>query len=147
MLTVNHSQKTWKTKYFYLNNYWPIFKIADIVCETWQHVFKLLEIPALHWLIWTFLKKCIFIVALTGESSSENLFKKAYLLPRKVWKNPIFCLQLYDARQERINIFFKCDCFCGGLRRFLSGFQLYASNYTPHPAVILKIIKKGIGRI
>ena len=34
MLTVNQSQKTRKTKYFYLNNYWPIFKLAHIVCET-----------------------------------------------------------------------------------------------------------------
>ena len=98
---------------------------------------------------------------------SEHVFKKVYFslsrrpenLGLKIWlktpifclgtfeKNPIFCLQLYAARQERINLFFKSVGFCGGLRRFYLGFQLYAYNYTPHPAVgvswIIKLFSEG----
>jgi hypothetical protein len=39
--------------YLYLNNYWLIIKLADNVCETWEHVFKVLQISKLHWSIWT----------------------------------------------------------------------------------------------
>jgi hypothetical protein len=54
------------------------------------------------------------------------------------------------AHQERINLFFKCVGFCGGLRRFLRGFPLhavYAYNFTPHPPVVQKYVKfskKGV---